>query len=109
MPWMAARTRGSSSTTNTVGEPDGSFKRLDFDGKCHVKACAARRVVGSPQAAAMRFNDGTADAKSHARAVRFGGKEGIKDLVGLLWRQPYATISDGYYSFLVFHSLRLDG
>jgi hypothetical protein len=49
-----------------------------------MKAGAAGRVVGSPQAAAMRFHDGPADPKSHASAVRLRGKERIKDLVGLL-------------------------
>ena len=59
---------------------------LDFDGQRQAKARATRRIVGSPQAAAMRFNDGAADSKSHAGAVRFGGKEGIKDLARLLRR-----------------------
>jgi hypothetical protein len=48
-----------------------SFMDLDFGGKGEVKACTARRVVGSPQAAAMRFHNGSADAKSHAGAMRF--------------------------------------
>jgi hypothetical protein len=47
-----------------------------------------RRVVGCPQAAAVRFNDGTADPKPHAEAVRFGGKESIEYLVRLFRGQP---------------------
>src|ERR1035438_2216245 len=35
-----------------------------------MKARATRNVVGSPQATAMRFNDGPADPKSHTGAVR---------------------------------------
>ena len=57
-----------------------------------MESCPARRIGASPQAAAMRFHDGAADAKSHAGAVNFGGKEGIKDLVHLLRRQPHAGI-----------------
>src|ERR1035438_1386184 len=53
-----------------------------------LQSCAARRIVGSPQAAAVRFNNGAADPQSHARAVSLGGKERIKDLVRLLrWKQ----------------------
>src|ERR1700730_3413376 len=93
---------------NTLGAPTASFLRLDFGVQGEVKTCAARRVAGSPQAATMRFNDGAADPKSHASAVRFGGKERIEDLVRLLG-QPNASIADGHHNFLVFRSLRLDG
>jgi hypothetical protein len=41
-----------------------SFMDLDFGGKGEVKACTARRVVGSPQAAAMQFHNGSADARA---------------------------------------------
>src|SRR2546425_6675172 len=50
------------------------FRCLDFSGKNDVKTCAARRVVGSPQAAAMRFNDGAADRQSHTGAMRLRRK-----------------------------------
>src|SRR6266566_1551762 len=80
---------------------------LDFRGKREIKACATRRVVFSPQATAVRFKDGTADAKSHAGAMELGGKEGIKDLVRLLWRKSHAGIADRHQNSLVFRS-RLD-
>src|SRR5205807_2186861 len=57
-----------------------SFVRLGFDRQGEVEACAARRVVGSPQAATMRFNDGAADPKSHAGPMRFRGKDRITSL-----------------------------
>ena len=103
---MAART--SSSMTNTVGAPAGVFMCVDVGGQSKVKTCAARRVVGSPQAAAMRFNDGSADPKPHAGAVLFGRKEGLKDLIRLLRGQPRAGIADRHQDLPVFGSLRLD-
>src|SRR5258708_32889472 len=57
----------------------------------------------------MRFDDGAADEKSHAGPKGLGGKEGIEDLVRLLWRQPHAGIRDGHHNFLVSRSMRLDG
>src|SRR5260370_16458001 len=74
-----------------------------------MKTCAARRVVGSPQAPTMRFNDGAADAKSHAGPVRLGSKEGIEDLFRLLRGKPYAGIADGHQNFFFLRSLGLDG
>src|SRR6202045_775579 len=80
----------------------------DFGGQTEVKTCAARRVVGSPQAAAMRFNDGAADGQSHTDPMKLRGKEGIEDLVRLYW-QPHAGIADGHHKLPLFRSLRLDG
>ncbi len=85
-----------------------SFLCLALGGQGEAKVCAARGVVGSPQAATIRFDDGSADAKSHAGPVGLGGKEGIEDLLRLLRGQPHAGISDGHHNFLVFRSLRLD-
>jgi len=57
----------------------------------------------------MRFHDGAADPKSHAGAVRFGGKERIKNLVRLLRGQAHASIADRYHELLIVRSLRFDG
>ena len=57
----------------------------------------------------MRFHNGSADAKSHASAMGFGGKEGIEDLIHLLCRQPDARIADRHHKLLILPSLRLDG
>src|SRR6267378_2552557 len=103
---MAART--SSSMTNTVGAPAGVFMCVDVGGQSKVKTCAARRVVGGPQAAAMRFNDGAADPKPHAGPVRFGGKKRIEDLVRLLRGQPYSGIADRDQQLFIFPALRFD-
>src|SRR2546422_10491649 len=73
-----------------------------------MKTGAARRVVGSPQAAAMRLNYRPADGESHTRAVRLGGKERLKDLVRLLRGQTHSSIADGHHNLLVFRSLRFD-
>ena len=74
----------------------------DFSGKGKVKGCAAGRVVGSPKAAAMRFDDRPADPKSHARAVPLGGKEGIKDIVLLLrWQSNDSIAINGHLLALV--------
>ena len=56
----------------------------------------------------MGLNDGTADSKSHAGALKFGGKERIKDLVRLLSGQPDTGIADRDQQLTVFRSLRLD-
>ena len=74
-----------------------------------MKSRAARSVVGCPQAAAMRFNDGAADPKSHAGAVILGGKERIKDLVRLLRWQTHTGITDRDHQLLIFNGLRLYG
>src|SRR5207249_10764894 len=50
----------------------------------------------------MRFNDGTADPKSPAGPLRLGGKERIKDLIGLLRREPHAGIADRDHQLAVF-------
>jgi hypothetical protein len=50
----------------------------------------------------MRFDDGAADAKSHAGPVSLGSKKGTEDLFRLLWGQAHAGISDGHHNFLVF-------
>jgi len=60
-----------------------------------METCASRRVVASPQAAAMRLHDGAADSQSHPGTVSFGGEERIEDLVHLLGGQPHAGIADG--------------
>ena len=78
-------------------------------GQGELKSCAARRIVGSPQAAAMRFNNGAADPQSHARTVSLGGNECIKDLVSLLRWKPHAGIADRYQYLIILTALRLDG
>src|SRR5258706_5049302 len=77
-------------------------------GQGETKACAVWEVVGSPQAATMRFDDGAADAKAHAGSMGLGAKEGIEDLLGMMWGQAHAAVVDGDGDFLVFCSLRLD-
>src|ERR1700686_1299088 len=82
---------------------------LGFGGETEMKTCPARRVVGSPQAATMRFNDRAADPKSHTGALNLRGKECIKDLVRLLRRESYTGIADRHHKLLVRGSLRRDG
>jgi hypothetical protein len=52
----------------------------------------------------MRLNDGTADAKSHARPLGLGRKEGVENLMRLLRREPDAGIADRYHELAVFGS-----
>src|SRR5882724_9682331 len=112
------RSRPSPCGAGSVGAPHdeertpwerqpASFMSLYFGGQREIKACATRRVVFSPQATAMRFKDGTTDAKPHAGPVELGGKEGIKDLVRLLWGKSHAGIAERHQNLLVFR-LRLD-
>src|SRR5271154_4566239 len=81
---------------------------LDIGWQSEVKTRAARRVVLSPQAAAMRFDDVPADAQSHAGAMKLGGKERIENLIRLLRGQPHAGIADGHENFLVIQQARND-
>jgi hypothetical protein len=60
----------------------------------------------------MRFHDGSADAKSHAGAMRFDGKEGVEDLVRLLRRHPTPVsliesfaVGDRYFEEIRFRFL----
>src|SRR4029077_15182247 len=66
-------------------------------------------VVGSPQAAAMRLNDGATDRQSHAGPIKLRCKEGIENLVCLLRGQSHTGIADAYYQLAGFLSLRVDG
>src|SRR3982074_315619 len=56
----------------------------------------------------MRFDDGATNAKSHAGTIRLGSKEGIEDVLCVLWVQPQAGIRDGYLYFLFFRSVGAD-
>src|SRR5260370_7574036 len=95
--------------TNTAGAPSYVFHCLGFGWQGETEACAARRIVGSPRTATMRFNNGAADAKSHAGPVGLGCKAGVEDLFCLLRGQPYAGIAHADPNSLIFHSLRLHG
>jgi len=66
-----------------------------------MKRCSAFGIGGGPQAAVVRFNDGAANAKSHAGAVSLRGKERIENLVRLLCGQPYAGVANGQQKLLV--------
>src|SRR6266481_8042325 len=74
-----------------------------------MKTSATRRVVSSPQAAAVRFNDGAADPKSHTGAVSLSGKEGVEDLLRLLRGQPHAGIADRHHYLFALRTPRIDG
>jgi hypothetical protein len=68
--------------------------RGDFAGQGELKACARPGVGGGPQAATMRFDDGTADGQSHAGELRLGSKECTEDLLRLFWLKSHARIAD---------------
>jgi hypothetical protein len=57
----------------------------------------------------MRFNDRTDDPQAHAGAVRFGGKERIKNLLLLVRRQAHAGIADRDQHVTILTALRLEG
>ncbi len=60
--------------------------RLDMNWQTEMKCCAAFRVRCSPQAAAVRFDDGAADGESHTGPSNLGGKERVENLVLLVRR-----------------------
>src|SRR5260370_25867749 len=95
-------------TSNTSGSPPlalRSLMRHDFARQSEPKGCAARAIGRRPQSAAMRLDNGPADRQSHARALRLGGKECIKDLVRLVCGQPRARIAHGDQQLTIFCSL----
>jgi hypothetical protein len=107
-PWTGAARTSACWVTHLANE--GWLSReSSWSGQGELKSCAARRIVGSPQAAAVRFNNGAADPQSHARAVSLGGKERCKDLVRLLWWEPHAGIADRDQHLAILTALRLDG
>jgi len=64
-----------------------SFRRLGLGGQSEMKTCAARGVIGSPQAPPC---DSTMQRLMRS-PVRLGSKEGIEDLFCLLLGQSYAA------------------
>src|SRR5260370_15436731 len=102
MPRVTATLRiNQSSAVQVAPAPNSPLARtirslrcLNLGGKSEIKTRAARRVVACPQSAAMRLNDRAADRKPHARTIRLGGNESIKDLVRLLPGEPHASIAD---------------
>jgi hypothetical protein len=82
--------------------------RSDFAGQGELKRCTPPGVGTGPKTSAMRFNDRTADTKSHAGAMRFGSKERVKDLIRLLRRKPHAGIADRNREMAVFGLLRAE-
>jgi len=82
--------------------------RRDRCGQGELKSCAARGVVGSPQAAAMRLNDRPTDGQPHTGPVILGRKESLEDLFRLLRRQSHTGIADRDQQ-LAIAGLRLDG
>jgi len=59
-----------------------------------MKSCTPSTVGGSPQVAAMRLHNGTADGQPHPASLRLGGKERRKNLVNIFSRQSHACITD---------------
>ena len=78
-------------------------------GKSEAKPCSARSAVSSPQAAAMRFDNGSADGQPQTSTVNLGGEESIEYLVRLLRGQSQAGIADGHQNKVIFLLLRFDG
>src|SRR6516162_3356920 len=65
-----------------------------FDRKRELKRCTRPRVGACPQTAAVRFDYRPANRQSHASALRFGRKKGIKNLLSLVWTQPHSSIGN---------------
>jgi len=61
-----------------------SLMRGYFRGQRELKDCTPTGIGGDPQAAAMRFDDGTADGQSHAGTLALGGIEDVKNFLDLL-------------------------
>src|SRR6516225_11163674 len=83
----------------TVGQPSQPFELCSpmcghFDRKRELKRCTRHRVGACPQTAAVRFDYRPANRQSHASALRFGRKKGIKNLLSLVWTQPHSSIGN---------------
>src|SRR5437870_1794409 len=96
------RNDGSSSTTNTM-ESACSTRHLApetfvalFCWERAVKGRTRTRTRRRPQAAAVRFDDGAADAQTHAQAVRLCGVEGVEEAFAILGVKTGAEIPHDY-------------
>jgi hypothetical protein len=79
-----------------------------FDGQGELKSCALAIVSGGPQAATVRLDNRPAYGQAHARALRLGREEGVKDFVSPIGRQSYAGIAHRDQHVAVGILLRLD-
>ena len=68
--------------------------RRDSYGQRELKRCAARRISGGPQAAAMRLYDRPAYGQAHAGSIILGREECLEDLVCLVRRESRAGVTD---------------
>ena len=57
---------------------------LSVRGQGELKRRARPDVAGSRKSSPVRFDDRTADRKSHAHAAGLGSEEGVEQLVGVL-------------------------
>src|SRR5215467_2742161 len=88
MRWMAPRTCGSSSTTNTVAATSTIMVR--GSGHCDQRESegrAAARVGGCPEPTTMRFDNGATDRQAHPRPLCFGREERLENPILMFWRQ----------------------
>ena len=73
-----------------------------------MKDGAPCSIRTGPQAATVRFDNPATDGQSHPGALRFGGKEGIEDEVGVLAGKPAATSPHGKQDLTILGFLRPD-
>src|SRR4051794_26006986 len=59
-----------------------------------VKRCAIWHVALSPQAAAVRADDGLANCKAHSKTVLLGGIEWLENTFDHFRRHPFALVNN---------------
>src|ERR1700733_8301539 len=60
-----------------------------------LKNSAMGRVGRDPETSIVSFDDRTANGQAHTHPMRFGGIEGLKNVLQVRWIQARARISDG--------------
>src|ERR1700735_4429277 len=73
-----------------------------------MKSRTPLRIRGGPQAAAVCFNDGTADRQAHASSLRLRGIESTEQPVRVFAGKTNAGIGNGDEQEPLFSALRPD-
>src|SRR5208337_3365862 len=71
-----------------------------------VKCRTPFRVSRCPQATTMRFHNRTADRQAHAGTLRLSGEKCVEDLIRVLRREPYPSVTNGDQIVTIVGQLR---
>src|SRR5215467_408320 len=72
------------------------FFRVTSYWQAKVKGCAAIRIIGDPDIASVRLNDGAAHRKAQSHSFGLGREERFEHLLHFFFRNAASTIADRY-------------